>query len=60
MRADFALLTCRRYTSGMIVGYLAIDFHTGERSITPTHLTVVVMHGHTGWRIAHYLVSLIP
>lgn len=58
--AEFALLTCRRYTAGMIVGYLAVDFHAGTRSVTSTHLTVVLVHGSTGWHIAHYHVSLIP
>jgi SnoaL-like domain len=44
----------------MIVGYLSVDFHCGERRVTPAHLTVVLVNGPTGWRIAHYHVSLIP
>jgi hypothetical protein len=44
----------------MIVGYLAVDFHAGTRSVTSTHLTVVLAHGYTGWHTAPYHVRLIP
>jgi hypothetical protein len=53
MRVDYRVLETRRPADGVIIGWVAADFHFADREPVELNLTVVL----AGGLIAHYQVS---
>ena len=57
MTAAYTLRETRALSSGLVLGYLTVDFGFSDRATLTVYLSVIIRQDAEGWRIVHYQVS---